>query len=257
MQASIAFSNSVEYNETLVNIVLAYAYSDNDIDNTKISYEDRVKLSNDMIESCMTEKNKLEGGKAIIVSELKQCPNIKQSMYLTMKEQHRSISVQSSKNVDIEELKDVCFRKGAYTSLLVMSSIVSHPSEKMKEYAVICGILGQMLDDLVDVEDDTHDNINTYATEVFKRDSNLDDYIQEFLGIYQELVEHECATDFVKDFITRLFIITAVYRNTNKISNEMYNSFSLTLSYFATQLWYLYKLCKVIGTAVIFNYVQI
>tara|TARA_Y100000741_G_scaffold358155_1_gene336916 strand:+ start:366 stop:1409 length:1044 start_codon:yes stop_codon:yes gene_type:complete len=255
MQASVAFGNIIEYNETLVNIVLAYAYSDNDIDDIEISYQDRVELSNDMIESCMTEKNKFDGGRAIIASKLKQYPNIKQIMYLTMKEQHRSILVQSSSHIHIEELKDVCFRKGAYTSLLVLYSIVPNPSDNMKEYAVICGIIGQMLDDLVDIEDDTHDNVNTYATEVFKRDSNLDDYIRELLGIYQELVEHECATDFIKDYISRLFIITAVYRNTNKISKEMYTSFSFTVSYFATNIWYFYKLFKVLGTVVVFKHV--
>ena len=253
LQSSIAFSDIIEYNEILIDIVLAYAYSDNDIDDKRIHYDERVKLSNDMIESCTTKANKFTGGRAIIASKLKQYPQIANSMHLIMKEQHRSIMIQRSNDSSMSEFKDVCFRKGAYTSLLVLHSIVSNPSIKMKEYAVMCGIVGQMLDDLVDVEDDIHDGVNTYATEMLKHNLNLDEYIMEFLGIYHEVTEHECATDFIKNSISRFLIITAVYRNTNKISNDMYNSFSHTISYFAIHVWYLYKYLKILGTVIMFR----
>jgi hypothetical protein len=152
------------------------------------------------------------------------CYYLKKLLELNPKSRQHIIDVAIIEFKSIEEqyntshdLLEMCYLKGEKSTIAGCSIITNG---EVLNGSNLVGRLGQLFDDIVDIDDDIKDGINTYVTECLVENGNIDCCIDLFVEIFNSLpFEYEC----VKSIL--LYLVSTHLINNKYISNEMRNIF--------------------------------
>jgi hypothetical protein len=221
----------VEMTQSVFAYSLLYPYTDNYIDDRKISLEEKngfnIRLAEKLAGNSVSPENQNEKKIFNLVEMIEQqfnrviYPDVFESLLAIHGAQTKSIKLSSTEEITEKEMLNISLEKGGTSVLADGYLITGNLTEEQKSFLFGFGAYLQLIDDLQDVQDDYSGKVKTVFS---KADDKLDKLIEHLscfgervlCGSY-ELNDKHFAFEMMKKSC-RLLSISAV-----GITSEFYN----------------------------------
>jgi len=93
-------------------------------------------------------------------------------------------SLKQKEEISKEEIWEIIKNKGGYTGLVLLYVFEDKPTKVLKKAAYHCGVMVQLIDDWMDVDEDKKEGVKTLFTEGYLNTKDLFDYVGNVIANY-------------------------------------------------------------------------
>lgn len=224
----ILFPNWEKTMPGIVKYNVLYLLIDHYFDDDQVDEKERKNNIKKLMEVIITEKEvnfentQLQEAVKIykeLIIEYPQCKDlIKDLLFYEIE----SVKIQKNSTLDIEEYYKIAVLKGGYT-MLVISALFENNEDNYDE-AFLIGVIMQLIDDSLDINEDNDNKINTYATKI-KENGNIDDIFCDIFGKIKMIKNHNII--FMVFTILSCYLPNRYPENYSKVLFNITNYFNI------------------------------
>lgn len=181
---------SIEISNKMIDFVMCYLWVDFILDQPKEEFTDSLKFIIKVKDIIISDLNNLRHGRELDSELAEYHPVFKayrkivngelrlvKAFYTLLVSELKSVKIQSNHNLPRDEYLKICQEKGENTSILIAEVLGVPVNPQIKLLGYIC----QIVDDIIDIQDDLNEEIQTVATYDYLNDGNVDKlYIHAF-----------------------------------------------------------------------------